>query len=269
MNIRFAEEQDLAAVARFNSRLKAGGREEEMPLDPALPGEAQYRPEGFPVYRRLIIAEDGQEVRAAMLLCHHNVFIRGESHDFYWTKMPLSEGIVNAKYSLAIIHLMKKALARHPFMMGVGAGTPDSDGFRLFASMRWRYEAVPFFFFPVRVSAVLRGLRYMQKNAKLRYGALLGAYSGAGAGVSGLLALRRKLLTNLSDYETSIAATFADWADEVTLEFNAWLSAETSMALSSQTLMSSARKARVAATICPGMASTSSEPAPPQRAAPA
>ncbi len=215
MNIRFAEEQDLAAVARFNSRLKAGGREEEMPLDPALPGEARYRPAGFPLYRRLIIAEDGQEVRAAMLLCHHNVFIRGESHDFYWTKMPLSEGIVNAKYSLAIIHLMKKALVHHPFMMGVGAGTPDSDGFRLFASLRWRYEAVPFFFFPVRVGKVLRGLRYLQKSAKLRYGALLGAYSGAGAGVSGLLALRRKLLTNLSGYETSVAETFADWADEV------------------------------------------------------
>jgi hypothetical protein len=215
MNIRFAEEQDFAAVARFNSRLKAGGREEEMPLDPALPGEARYRPEGFPVYRRLIIAEDGQEVRAAMLLCHHNVFIQGEKHDFYWTKLPLSEGIVNAKYTLAIIHLLKKALVRHPFMMGVGAGTPDSDGFRLFASMRWRYKAVPFFFFPVHVGKVLRDLRYLQKNAKLRYSALLGAYSGAGAGLSGLLALRRKLLTNLSNYETSVVATFADWANDV------------------------------------------------------
>lgn len=215
MNIRFAEDSDLVAVARFNSRLKAGGREEEMPLDPTLPGEAQYRPEGFPIYRRLLIADDGQEVRAAMLLCHHNVFIHGERHDFYWTKMPLSEGIVNAKYSLAIIQLMKKALARHPFMMGVGAGTPDSDGYRLFANLRWRHKPVPFFFFPVRVSKVLRGLRYLQKNAKLRYGALLGAYSGAGAGVSGLLTVRRKLLTNLSHYETSVVERFDDWADRI------------------------------------------------------
>lgn len=215
MNIRFAEDNDLAAVARFNSRLQAGGREEEMPLDPALPGEANYRPEGFPIYRRMIIAEDGEEVRAAMLLCHHNVFIHGERHDFYWTKMPLSEGIVNVKYSLAIIQLMKKALAHHPFMMGVGAGTPDSDGYRLFVNLRWRHQSVPFFFFPVKVSKVLRDLRYLQKNAKLRYGALLGAYSGVGAGVSGLLAVRRRLLTNLSNYEASVVEGFDDWADHI------------------------------------------------------
>jgi hypothetical protein len=215
MNIRFAEDSDLDAVARFNQRLKAGGREEEMPLDPALPGEAQFRPEGFPLYRRLIIAEDGQEVRAAMLLCHHNVFLHGARHDFYWTKMPLSEGIVNAKYSLAIIQLMKKALQLHPFMMGVGAGTPDSDGYRLFVNLRWRYQSVPFFFFPVKVSKVLRDLRYLQKNAKLRYGALLGAYSGGGAAVSGILALRRKFLANLSGCEASVTAGFDDWADRV------------------------------------------------------
>ena len=110
MNIRYAEDSDLAAVARLNRRLKAGGRDDEMPLDPALPGEAKYRPEGFPVYRRMIIAEDGQEVRAAMLLCHHNVFIHGVRRDFCWTKMPLSEGIIDSKYSLAIVQLMKRAL---------------------------------------------------------------------------------------------------------------------------------------------------------------
>jgi hypothetical protein len=218
MNIRFAEESDRAAVARFNNRLRAGGREEEMPLDPALPGEAHYRPEGFPVYRRLIIAEDGAEVRAAMLLCHHNVFMRGAAHDFYWTKMPLSEGIVNVKYSLAIIHLMKKALARHPFMMGVGAGTPDSDGYRLFVNLRWRHQSVPFFFLPVRVGRVLRGLRYLEKNAKLRSAAMLGAYSGVGAGVSGLLALRRRFLTNFANYEASVVTGFEDWADRVFAE---------------------------------------------------
>jgi len=219
MNIRFAEDNDLAAVARFNSRLKAGGREEEIPLDPALPGEAQYRPEGFPVYRRIIIAEDGQEVRAAMMLCYHNVFIHGERRDFCWTKMPLSEGIIDLKYSLAIIQLMKRVLDYQPFMMGVGAGTPESDGYRLFVNLRWRHRSVPFFFYPVKVSKVLRGLSYLKNNARLRYGALLGAYSGIGAAVSGLLALRRKLPSvlsgNLSGYEDSVVEGFDEWADRI------------------------------------------------------
>src|SRR5262245_45120159 len=215
MNIRFAEDVDLASVARLNSRLKAGGRDDEMPLDPALPGETRYRPEGFPVYRRMIVAEDGQEVRAAMMLCHHNVYIHGERRDFCWTKMPLSEGIVNLKYSLAIIQLVKKALDYQPFMMGVGAGTSESEGHRLFAGLRWRHQSVPFFFYPVKVSKVLRGLNYLKNNAKLRYVALLGAYSGVGAGMSGLLALRRKLSTALSGYEALVVGRFDEWADRI------------------------------------------------------
>jgi|SRR5215468_4505937 len=215
MNIRYAEKSDLAAVARLNRRLKARGRDDEMPLDPALPGEAHYRPEGFPVYRRMIIAEDGQEVRAAMLLCHHNVFIHGVRRDFCWTKMPLSEGIIDSKYSLAILQLIKRALDYQPFMMGVGAGTPESEGHRLFAGLRWRHRSVPFFFYPVKVSKVLRGLNYLKNNVKLRYAALLAAYSGVGAGVSGLLALRRKLSTTLSGYEASVVEGFDEWADRI------------------------------------------------------
>jgi len=215
MNIRYAEDSDLAAVARLNRRLKAGGRGDEMPLNPALSGEARYRPEGFPIYRRMIIAEDGQEVRAAMLLCHHNVFIHGVRRDFCWTKMPLSEGIIDAKYSMSIIQLIKRALDFQPFMMGVGAGTSVSEGHRLFAGLRWRHQSVPFFFYPVKVSKVLRGLNYLKNNVILRYGALLGAYSGLGAGLSALLALRRKLSTSLSGYEASVVERFDEWADRI------------------------------------------------------
>jgi hypothetical protein len=215
MNIRFAENSDLAAVARLNSRLKAGGRDDEMPLDPALPGEAQYRPEGFPVYRRMIIAEDGQEVRAAMMLCHHNIFINGMKRDFCWTKMPLSEGIVNLKYSLAIVQLIKRALDYQPFMMGVGAGNTTSEGHRFFATLKWRRQPVPFFFYPVNVSKVLRGLRYLKNNSMLRCGTLLGAYSGLGAAVSGLLSLRRKIAISLSDCEDSVVEGFDEWANHI------------------------------------------------------
>src|SRR5262245_9039329 len=128
MNVRFAQDSDSPAIARLNSRLKAGGRTDEMPPDPALPGEADYRPEGFPLFRRMMIAEDGQEVRAAMMLCHHNIYLNREKLDFCWTKMPLSEGIIDVKFSLAIIQLMKKALDYQPFLMGLGAGNPDSEG---------------------------------------------------------------------------------------------------------------------------------------------
>src|SRR5689334_13564945 len=108
MEIRFAEDGDLEAMIRFNQRLRGGGREEQMTLLFSLPGEARSRPRGFRVYRRMTIAEDGREVRAAMLLYHHNLFIKRERRDFCWADMPIAEGIVDRRYSLAIIQLMKR-----------------------------------------------------------------------------------------------------------------------------------------------------------------
>src|SRR4029453_10629325 len=111
MEIRFAEDGDLEAMIRFNQRLREGGRgEEQMTLRPSLPGEARYRPPGFPVYRRMMIAEDGREVRAAVMLYHNNIFIHGRKRDFCWLDMPISEGIIGRRYSWAILQLVKPFL---------------------------------------------------------------------------------------------------------------------------------------------------------------
>jgi hypothetical protein len=216
MEIRFAEDGDLEAMIRFNRRLREGGRgEEQMTLHPSLPGEARYRPPGFPVYRRMMIAEDGREIRAAMLLYHHNVFIKGERLDFCWADMPVSEGIIDRKYSLAIIQLMKRAAAYQPFLMTMGVGTPDVDAFRFLVKLGWRWRLAPFFFYPVRVSKTLLGLRYFKERPKLRYASLLGAVSGAGAGLSGLLSLRRHLASFLSTCQSAEEIAFDNWADRI------------------------------------------------------
>src|SRR5215475_16063010 len=205
MEIRFSEDGDFEAMIRFNHRLREGGRgEEQMTLRPSLPGEAQYRPAGFPVCRRMMIAEDGKEVRAALMLYHNNIFIHGKKRDCCWMDMPISEGIVDRRYSLAIIQLLKAASEYQPFLMSTGAGPVDKVSFRILTRLNWRNRAVPFYVYPVKVTNVLLGLSYFKQNAKLRYGALFGAYSGLGAGLSGLLALSRRIAPCLSGYEYSM-----------------------------------------------------------------
>ena len=215
MKIRFAEEQDLAAVARFNDRLKAKGRDEQITLHPSLPGEAQYRPDGFPVYRRMMIAKDGDEVRAAMLLYYHNLFINGEKRDFCWTDMPLSEGIIDSNYSMAIIQLVKEALNYQPFLMALGVGTSDVKAYHFLIKLGWNLRTVPFFFYPVRATRVMLGLNYLKNRSSLRYAAMLGAYSGAAVGLSALLALRRRMTAGLSGSTYRVVGAFEDWADRV------------------------------------------------------
>jgi hypothetical protein len=216
MNIRIVTDDDIPAVARFNQRLREGGRgEEQITLRPELPGEARYRPAGFPVYRRMMIAEDGREVRAALMLYHNNIFIHGKKRDCCWMDMPISEGIIDRRYSLAIIQLLKAASEYQPFLMSTGAGPVDKVSFRILTRLNWRNRAVPFYFYPVKVTNVLLGLSYFKKNAKLRYGALLGAYSGLGAGLSGLLALSRRIAPYLSGYDYSMEKAFDAWADRI------------------------------------------------------
>jgi hypothetical protein len=85
MNIRFAADDDIPAVVRFNQRLREGGRgEEQITLRLSLPGEARYRPAGFPVYRRMMIAEDGREVRSCFTITTY-LFTAGSGIFVGWT----------------------------------------------------------------------------------------------------------------------------------------------------------------------------------------
>jgi hypothetical protein len=163
----------------------------------------------------MMIAEDGREIRAAVLLYHNNIFIHGKKRDFCWLDMPISEGIIDRRYSLAIVQLIKAVSRYESFLMSTGAGPEDKDSFRLLTKFDWRHHAVPFFFYPVKVTKALLGVRYFKKHAHLRYGALLGAYSGLGAVFSGLLALRRRIDAILSGYERSVEEGFGAWADRI------------------------------------------------------
>jgi hypothetical protein len=213
--IRFAEASDAPAILRFNNRLQAAGRAEVMPSEPELPGEARYRPKGFAVCRRLMIAEDGQEIRAGMMLFHHTLFVRGQEREFCWTHWPISEGLIDHKYSLTIVQILRKALAYQPFLLGLGAGSLDHHWAGIVLRLGWRHAAVPFFFYPVRAGKVLLGLRYLKTRRALRIGAVAAACCGLGLGLTSLLALRRRLAASFSSCESSQENSFGEWTDRV------------------------------------------------------
>ena len=214
-NLRFAGTEDVPAVKRLNNRLLAGGRPEQVTLRFSLPGEARFRPEGFPVYRRLLVAEDEGEIHAALLLYHNNVFIRGDKQDFCWLDMPVSEGIVNRKHSLEILKLMKKAINYQPFLMSLGIGSLDEEASRLFIKLGWKHGVVPFLFYPLKLNRVLRGLHYLENRPMLRFGARLAAYTGAGALAGAIMRLKLRTRLALSGYEVTVEPRFGDWADDV------------------------------------------------------
>lgn len=213
-SVRFAGAEDADAILRFNGRLRAAGYGGKgMPIDPALPGEARHRPAGFPVHRRLMLASSGQEVRAALLLLHNTLFLRGVEQDFCWLQRPLSEGLVDRKHALAIVQLVKSALAYQPFMLELGVGSLEEDWSRFLIKMGWKYAAVPFLFCPLRATRVLLGLEYLKSRPRLHWASCLAAYCGMGIGLSGFTALRRRLAGSYG--QGSPEQAFDDWADRV------------------------------------------------------
>jgi len=214
IRIRFAQSDDRSAIERFNARMKAGGRDEKMSSSAHLFGETGEAAFSIPTTRRLMIAESQHEIRAGMVLYHHKMLVRGEERDFCWIHQPVSEGLVDRAYSLAIVQLMKKALSYQPFLLSLGVGSLKEAWAQFVLRLGWKQAAVPFLFYPVKVTNVLLGLTYLKQRPKLNLAARIGAYSGAGAGATGLLALRRYMLSD-SSYKSFVESSFDEWADPI------------------------------------------------------
>lgn len=192
LQIRFSDSSDREALQRMNARLMAGGRQEQLPLDPQLPGESANRSTNLPVHRRLLIATDGEEVRAGMMLLHSTIAVHGQERRFCWMQLPVSEGLVNRRYSLAIVKLVRQALQYQPMLLELGVGSLDEDWSRFMISMGWRHAAVPFVFFPVQPTRVLQSVRFGNQRFLLRTALHLTAHAGGGEVLRAYLTWRRR-----------------------------------------------------------------------------
>ena len=133
-----------------------------------------------PVYKRLMVATDGDEVRSGILLHHHVMCVRGAPEQFCWCIMPVSEGLVNRNHSMSILRLIKSTQAYKPFLLSLGVGSTKEAWAQLLISLGWKTEPVPFFFLPLHTTKML-GLPLLQKRRSLKWVLSAVAYSGAGA----------------------------------------------------------------------------------------
>src|SRR6266853_4780947 len=148
LTIRFADSTDAQMISRFNARLKAGGSSESIAVQTEdLVGE----PTGPLPHRSLMIAEDGAEMRACVLLYHNQLYRDGKPRRICWVQMPLSEGLVDHAHNLAIVHLMKAAVKYEPLLISLGVGSIETQWGRFAKSLGWQHSLVPFFFLPLNV----------------------------------------------------------------------------------------------------------------------
>lgn len=216
LRIRVATEADHAALQRLNARLTEGGVQYQLPLAFRLPGEFRQAAHGFPTYREMLVAEDGEEIRAGLLLYRGGLWEAGQERPFCWVQLPVSEGLVNGRHSMAIVMLMRAVIAREPRLMSLGIGSLEEAYARLLDRLGWRHASVPFVFAPVRPREMLRRLPVLQARGRIRAGARAMTLVGLDRAVGALLEFgRRRRQHLLHQCGVQSEPRFGGWADDV------------------------------------------------------
>lgn len=211
LTVRFATLDDTDRIARFNERLRLGGSVLSLSIDSdTLAGPPT---DGLP-RRALMVAEDSKEIRAGVVLYHNQMYVAGTPRRFCWIQMPISEGIVDRSHAMAIVQLIRAAIQYEPLLISLGVGSTTEPWSRFAISLGWKHTFVPFFFYPVDCTRVLRGLRYLERRPNARTAAKIAASIGLGSLASAALALRRSLRREFRA-EIEVVGSFGSWADEV------------------------------------------------------
>jgi len=192
-----------------------------MALDPALPGETPAETD-FPVRRRSLVAVEQGEVRATQLFFENEMYISGEAHPFVWPAGPVSESLVNPRYALGSVILLKHSLLEQPLHMALGLGSYQNTITRIFVALGWHHQKVPFFFFPVRANRVLRQMRTspghvgglnLGRKRKIAQAILL--WTGLGWLGCLLVCHLRRLWSFRARCLVHIEDRFGDWTDRI------------------------------------------------------
>jgi hypothetical protein len=160
----------------------------------------------------MLVAVEGEEIRAGLLLHHSTLWLQGVERRFCWLGLPLSEGLVDPRHGMAIVHLMNAVLAREPFLMDLGIGSLEETAAKFLIQLGWRHATVPFLFHPVRMGEVIRRMPYLRSRRSHLGAKLFAGIGGAAALDAGLALLRR---ARRSRNEVTRLPRFEEWADRV------------------------------------------------------
>ena len=172
----------IPACRDFNERLSRGG---EPPF--TLPEKLANEVAGTDGYssRHYVAVDDGGLVRGGVLLTESRGWVNQAVVKVINIQSPISEGIVDRKYSGIGLQMLKFIAARSPYSYAVGMGSEQNPLPRLLKAAGWSLRAVPFWFAVIRPAQFLREMGPLRHGRK-RWAARMAAASGVGAVVLGI-----------------------------------------------------------------------------------
>lgn len=213
-----ARAEDAAEVASFNERMRSGGATHRLTTDRPF---REYSPcEAGPVLAERFFAWVDGTLRGGVVVKRVPFWINGVGLvEVAFYGYPVSEGIVDPRFSFVGLMLQKFVTRRHPLVYGLGTGGLDMPVARLMMACGWTARPVPFRFRVFRKRRFLREIQFLRRRNRItRCMVDLAALTRFGA--LGLWLLHGALrLAGRSPQTAGLRCEaitgWGDWADEV------------------------------------------------------
>jgi hypothetical protein len=192
VSIRELCTEDTDAVRQFNARLAGAGISFTFP---AAPSELMLaEPAGDVPYQTAYVLADGSAVRGGYILKQERIFAGGDWVTAGNYQLPLSEGIIERKYAMVGLQLIKDALARQSRLYCLGMGGTARPLPQLLTRLGWTVSEVPFLFRIEHPGAFTREIRWLRQRTGIRLLLDTAYRTGMLTGMVGLARMRRRVL---------------------------------------------------------------------------
>jgi hypothetical protein len=210
--IRAMLPEDAESIREFNSRLEKAGITFAFPVGSL---ELMQKDPGVEApYQAAYVLSDGSAVRGGYILKSEQVFVGGQSLSVGNYQLPLSEGIVDRKYAMVGVQLIKDALGRQSRLYCLGMGNTDRPLPRLLSKLGWTVSKVPFLFRIEDARKFTQEIRWLRRGAGLRFLLDFARNTGALAGIVGWTRLHRRVFGSRTPAGVSFAEV-PDFSEEI------------------------------------------------------
>lgn len=212
--VRPFTDDHIPAVREFNKRIEAGGSSFRFPESP-LP-QRPPRQDPIPLCQQYFLALERNTVRGAYILKPQAFAFNNEVTRIADYRLPISEGIVDSRYAIVGLLMLKDALKRQPLLFALGMGGFENALPRMLQMMKWSMVSCPFYCkvnYPFRF---LREIAFLRRKRPRRIILDGLAFSGLGwMAIKSLQALKGLTWGAGADLTSEEVGSFSSWADEI------------------------------------------------------
>jgi hypothetical protein len=168
------------------------------------------------LYQEYFLAVDDESVvRGGYILKHQTFLVQGEPLHLADYRLPISEGIIDSRFTTVAVRLYADAIRKQPLLFGLGGGGYHVPVVKFLLAAGCQPATVPLFFRVVNARACLRNAEVLRKSGVAR--AALDCLAQSGLGWLAVQAAQRLRRTyrSPSSIKCSLVAEFSDWADDV------------------------------------------------------